>query len=141
MVRIELRTYFLFKTEHCKESYLDYVDIVQHRISLAKFRTSSHKLNIEIGRYKGLAVKERICNLCNQNLVEDECHMFSKCSAFSDLRLNIFQKLSSICQNFISLNDEDKFVWAMSNPEPDICKLVAKFIHECFLRRESLILV
>ena len=52
----KLRTYALFKSEHCKEVYLDAVQHVSHRISLAKFRTNYHKLNIEIGRYRGFLI-------------------------------------------------------------------------------------
>ena len=61
----KLRTYFLFKTEHCKEKYLNAINNVQHRSALAKYRCSAHELStcIEIGRYKGVPVDERVCTL------------------------------------------------------------------------------
>ncbi len=137
----KLRTYVLFKTEHCNEAYLNAVTNVQHRISLAKFRCSSHKLNIEIGRYKGLPVDQRLCTLCNNNKVEDECHFFSECSAYSQFRTPLFDTLSTSCKQFSSLSNQNKFIWAMSNPDTKICQLIAKFIHECFNYRENVLQV
>ncbi len=133
----KLRTYALFKPEHCKETYLDVVKNVQYRTSLTKFRTSSHKLNIEIGRYQGLPIDQRICKLCNNNKVEDELHLFSECPAYLCFRTPVFNALSSSCRQFSNLSCKDKFIWAMTNPEPKICLLIAKFVHDCFTYRDS----
>jgi hypothetical protein len=36
----------------------------EQRVLYAKFRISAHKLEIEKGRYIGLKVEDRICQLC-----------------------------------------------------------------------------
>jgi hypothetical protein len=63
-------TYCLFKHECKLESYLDFLDF---RISLTKFRTSS----IECGRYINIPRTERICLNCNSNMIENEYHFFT----------------------------------------------------------------
>jgi len=47
----KLRTHTHFKNDFKFEPYLCNIKIQQHRYDLTKFRTSSHKLNIETGRY------------------------------------------------------------------------------------------
>ena len=136
----KLRTYYLFKTEHYKEPYLDFVKKkCQHRTALARFRTSSHKLEIEIGRYHNIDKDKRICKLCNSRELEEEIHMFSVCSAFDNSRSKLFNYLSTSCIQFPLLNNREKFIWAMSNPSPEICITIAKYIYECFESRESLL--
>ena len=106
-------------------------------MALAKFRMSSHQLHIETGRYKGLNIENRTCKLCNTNTVENECHMFSVCPFYEDARNTLFVELTKNCKNFPQLSDINKMIWALSNPEPEICKLIAKYIHDCFKIRES----
>ena len=71
----KLRTYALFKTHFQKEKYLSVIDNIDIRKCFMSFRISSHKLEIERGRYKKLAVKDRLCKLCNTGAVEDEKHL------------------------------------------------------------------
>ena len=48
----KMRTYKLFKDIFCFEKYLYILnDNVKDRVSLTRFRTSTHKLQIEVGRY------------------------------------------------------------------------------------------
>ena len=61
--------------------------------SFARFRCSSHKLNIEVGRHRGIDREFRTCTFCLTNLnitcVEDEYHVFFKCQKFEDARQNL----------------------------------------------------
>jgi hypothetical protein len=48
------------------------------RVDLARFQTTSHKLEIEIGRLNNVAPEDRLCKLCaRENIlaVEDEFHV------------------------------------------------------------------
>ena len=60
--------------------------------SFCKLRVSAHQLIIEKGRYviPRLPPKNRICQICNLNAVEDEFH-FMKCSAYSDIRFTLLK--------------------------------------------------
>ena len=72
----KLRTYCTFKTVFTWEHYLSAVTNRSHLIALARFRTSCHGLQIEVGRYHKLPIPPelRYCTVCKSGEVEDECH-------------------------------------------------------------------
>ena len=45
------------------------------RSYLAQFRSGILPLEIEIGRWQNKNVEDRICKLCDDYEVEDECHL------------------------------------------------------------------
>ena len=47
---------------------------------LVKLRLCNHKLRIETGRYEKIAREERFCDMCNQNVIGDEFHLFYECN-------------------------------------------------------------
>ena len=51
---------------------------------IAKLRTSSHNLLVEMGRRTGTARERRIC-ICGNN-VEDEKHFIVDCNIYDDIR-------------------------------------------------------
>ena len=53
-----------------QSSNLTSMENTKYRNSLAKFRLSSHKLNIEVGRHNNIPRNERKCTLCNLNDIE-----------------------------------------------------------------------
>ena len=53
---------------------------------ICKIRICAHKLNIESGRYRNIERSERICTLCNANVIEDEYHFIIECPQYKDLR-------------------------------------------------------
>ena len=53
---------------------------------LSKFRTSSHELLIEKGRYSNTERSHRKCEKCDTNDIEDEFHFVLSCPLYSDLR-------------------------------------------------------
>jgi hypothetical protein len=61
---------------------------------ITKFQTSSHSLNIERGRRQNILRSNRICNLCDQNEIEDEFHVtcILKCSFYEDLRIKYVKR-------------------------------------------------
>ena len=42
-------------------------------------RTSSHPLPIEYFRRKGLSKEQRLCNLCDTNVIGSEMHLLATC--------------------------------------------------------------
>ena len=63
----------IFKENIEFESYLKLIP-KQLYIPLIKFRSSSHKLPVEVGRWKNTIYAERKCSLCNKNDIGDEFH-------------------------------------------------------------------
>ena len=92
----KMRTYITFKKQFRFEPYLLEVKDYKLRKAIAKFRLSSHKLEIERGRYHKppIPADRRLCKLCNSGDVEDEFHVLMKCPIFNDLRSVLFSKLS-----------------------------------------------
>ena len=52
---------------------------------LLKFRTKNHRLHIERGRWTNTELRDRICDLCLEN-IGDEYHYLFECKTFSEER-------------------------------------------------------
>ena len=97
-------TYCTFKSLLNIEKYLS-IDIhFYFRKSFARFRCSSHKLNIELWRRNGLERKDRICSFCflngNQLITEDEYQAFF------------------ICPKYVNIRERYLYNWYFSRTEP-----------------------
>ena len=46
---------------------------------IIKYRLSNHKLPVEKGRYTDLERSERICDICDMNVLGDEYHYVMEC--------------------------------------------------------------
>ena len=76
-----LRTYRTFKTVFAWEHYLSAVTNRSHLIALARFQTSCHGLQIEVGRYHKPPIPPELhyCTVCKSGEVENECHFIHDC--------------------------------------------------------------
>ena len=86
------------KTTFSMENYVTMLPL-SHRRDFAKLRTSSHSLEIEIGRYRPPETRQprhlRFCKLCNTQTVEDEKHFLLDCSFSNGFRSEIFSDYSN----------------------------------------------
>lgn len=130
----KLRTYRKFKTSFHRENYLNLLQDKKIRSSLCQFRISAHQLNIETGRYKKIPLHQRTCKSCPLK-IEDEIHFLTECSLFTDARTLFFNKISKINKHFNTHSNENKFIWLMSNEDPEVLKLLADFVYESFNKR------
>ena len=83
----KLRTYNKFKSNMKQEKYLN-IKNFKLRSSMAQFRLSAHKLEIEKGRFISntyIPPKERLCKECNMNECEDEKHFLLHCPLYTNL--------------------------------------------------------
>ena len=98
------------------EEYLILVDNVYDRIAFSKFRLSNHSLMIEKGRHQNMALNDRSCPFC-PNDIEDEIHLLVKCPTYRHLREGLFTEISNITIGFYYPNDENFLFWfLMKNP-------------------------
>ena len=74
-------TYQCFKFSLSMEKYLIQLP-VDLRIPLTKYRLSSHRLPIEVGRHHGIVRSNRLCNLCTKREIGDEYHYLVSCNYF-----------------------------------------------------------
>ena len=69
------------------QPYLEYINICKFSQSFSKLRMSSHRLQIEAGRWarpNSIPLNERKCSFCQ--VIEDEFHFVLVCQLYSDLR-------------------------------------------------------
>ena len=122
----EYKYYF----EH--EIYLQCLNFRKFRHALAKFRTCSHNLEIEVGRHSGIARMERTCKLCSLG-VEDEAHFMLYCPVLDWLRQKYIQSKFYVSPNI------NKFYVLMSTKNETIIDGVAKYLYHAFEFRKELI--
>ena len=63
----------------------------KNRNAIRDLRISTHKLNIETGRYKGINRDERLCEQCELNTAETEEHFLTECPNYINERSSFLQ--------------------------------------------------
>ena len=54
---------------------------------ITRFRISAHNLGIEKGRHRNLERRNRLCNICDKGVIEDEFHFILTCPLYNNLRI------------------------------------------------------
>ncbi len=79
----KLTFYKSIKSSFSWEPYLDHSRTFNERRSTARIRCSSHRLNIEVGRFSNTPRDKRTCDFCNSVsnpiAIEDENHLLRSC--------------------------------------------------------------
>ena len=86
---LKLRLYCKYKEDKQEELYLSLPIPMRLRRDLARFRTTSHNLEVEMGRHNNVSFEDRLCQLCGRSnifAVEDEFHVVFHCEAYNDIR-------------------------------------------------------
>ena len=81
-----LITYSRFKHTFNLEQYLDSIHDKKLKIAMSRFRLSSHRLEIERGRYRNIQRSDRKCKFCTQDAIENEYHFLLACPQYLDIR-------------------------------------------------------
>jgi hypothetical protein len=110
LAKPKLRTYTNFKSEYTTEPYLEMNINRAHRSYLAQFRCGILPIRIEVGRFKGEDVSERICEFCDLGKIEDEYHFLIECCKYNDARDALFGFISEREFSFTSKLSSEKFV-------------------------------
>ena len=126
-----LRSYCLFKHTFETENYLDFISHNDYKIALSRFRTSSHCLRIESGRYDGTKREERICKSCQMRRIEDEYHFLLVCPTYRELRMKYLKPYYCHWPNI------HKFESLMSSSSKKLTLNLAKFIYFATKKRVS----
>ena len=87
-----LQLYSIYKHDFKPEKYLNIITETKYKVALSRFRTSSHELRIETGRYDNTPREQRLYNLCNMNNIKDEFHFLLVCPKYRDLRCKYFKR-------------------------------------------------
>ena len=103
----------------------------------ARFRLSSHSIQIELGTHNNTPINSRLCTRCDYNAVDDEEHFLIHCSYFIGGRDVLFHEANNYIENFNSLSSNFKFVIFLNCQEQYIIKLLAKHVHLCLNKIEA----
>ena len=130
-----LRTYNMLKWEYKPEPYMYLVKSQKYRNALTKIRASSHILEIERGRYTRpkTPISERLCPQCQ--VVDDEHHFLTSCKSIADERSVLYTKISACHNGFMSMDEQEKFIFLLSNNDAQILTWTGKFIYNGFQKR------
>ena len=116
---------------------LETAEYVKHlprnlRSVMARARTGTLPLNIELGRYRGLARNDRICQHCIETrCVEDEPHFLVTCPKYEDERKRLYD---SIAYNPFDVSPVFTFTYIVNMNNFFI---VARHINKCLQIRNS----
>ncbi len=83
-------------------------------------------LRIETGRWKNENIEDRVCLVCEENIVEDEYHFLCVCKRYDDVRQVLYNKISSKYQDFRSLPKINKFIYLMKFENIEVAKYLVK---------------
>ena len=108
-----LRTYTHLKAEFCIKPHLSLVTNYEYRDAVTKLRTSSHTLEVEMGRYTNpkTSLGDRLCSVCG--IIEDELHFLVRCRSYAKERQELFEKISNLFPQFQHMDNTDEFVFML----------------------------
>ena len=133
-----LRCFRTFKKEFELEKYLKCVRDPKLRKCISKLRLSSHKLSIETGRYTKPKTPEeqRICQYCNLNTIENECHFVLQCPYYTEERVKLLTAvLLREPDTIVSDDCNQTLINILSTDNESIVFSLGKFLDKCFSKR------
>ena len=110
----------------------------KHRVLISKLRISDHKLEIEQGRRTTPTTprENRLCKFCDTT-IENEQHFITECKLYS--RTPFFNDITNLYPEFTRLNNNQKFIYLMSQENPEITTNLAKKLQEWFSLRDFIL--
>ena len=108
--------------------------------SIARFRTSSHCLFIELGRHfrPPIPTSLRTCRFCKDCKVDDELHMLLNCDFHSKERIVLMNEINKICDlpTSAKLNSTDElFVFILQQCYSSTISHLGAFLYNGFKNR------
>ena len=131
----KLRTSALFKINLKTEFYVSLLIPKCKRSIFCQFRSGILPLAIETGRYRNVPADERLCEICNLNLVEDEIHFLCFCPRYQELRTEVYKNVLSLDCLFPQYTDAEKLRILMDDR---FVKLTINFIYGAWQIRQNI---
>ena len=110
--------------------YLDSVNVEKFRIGISRLRTSSHRLEIEAGRWtkpRKTPIEQRLCYSCH--VLEDEYHFILECPVYHHLRCMYISKY------YWSRPNMYKFLGLITSENVEIMRKLGNYIFKAFRLR------
>ena len=133
----KLRTYKLFKENYNVENYVE-INLPRNlRSGLARLRSGTLPIRVKTGRFEQLPINERLCKICNQNMVEDEYHFVFECVAYDVLRIMFLNHVTKLYPDFMHLNKESK--WRTILTDKRLIPQMSHFIINALEKRSNML--
>ena len=129
LTKDKLRTYRSFKTEMSTASHLNCNLPKCQRSLISQLRLGILPIRIETGRFTGLNEADRICQLCNQNQIENEAHFMFHCDLYAPYRSELE---TGIGADFSHMSTVDKFNVVFKHPYK-----LGRYIENSFRKRRE----
>lgn len=116
------------------QPYLNNVNVYKYICALSKLRMSSHRLEVEAGRWvrpNKIPLDERKCYFCQ--VLEDEYHFVLECSVYLDLRKKY------ISRYFWKRPNMYKFVELINSPNTSCLRKLCIYVSRAFKLRTELL--
>ena len=133
LTKPKLRNYIQIKDEFITENYVTSNLKRRQRSLCAQLRSGTLPLAVEVGRFRGTPVEERLCLLCDLGIVEDELHFVFHCPLYGELRNILFEKIQQRNPDLFWLSEFDMLRWFFSEE----IFVFAKFIERAWLLRQK----
>ena len=128
--------YGKLKDRYNKENYLN-IKNVEYRKLLSNIRMSSHKLQIEIGRYKNIERENRLCEQCNMKKIETEEYFLLECTAYNHPREIVSTELYSKLGVDLTKQGVEAVKIIFLQDNISIINTFAKFVKQCWHIRDT----
>lgn len=116
------------------QCYLDFITVKQFRVALTRLRVSSHRLEVEAGRWHkpvSTPFDNRKCQFCN--VLEDEFHFLFICPVYNDLRVNY------VCRYYRTRPSMLKLISLFHSDRKTYIRNLGIFIFKAFEERKDII--
>ncbi len=107
------------------------------RSVMVKLKCGVLPLALEIGRFSNTDVEDRVCRVCNGNVVEDEVHMTSVCTALKSER----DMFKSEVKEIVNLDNFQGMAYLHRILQPDLLKMTAKHMVNMMEKRRDILYV
>ena len=129
----KLRMYKQFKQDIRVADYVKYGKNRAQRSLIARFRSGTLQLNIELGRFRNIALENRLCEECDTNSIEDEVHFLCICNRYELMRQNMYSKIILKIPDFSNMTVNEKFCYIIQNHVYNILRYVPQLYNgQCY---------
>ena len=129
MTKDKLRTYRTFKTDMSTAPHLNCNLPKFQRSLISQLRLGILPINIETGRYTGIAEQDRLCQMCNQGRVENEAHFVFECDFYTPFRRELEVSIGVGLDNMIN---RDRFCKIFKHPYA-----LGRYIEKAYQKRRE----
>jgi hypothetical protein len=87
---------------------------------------------IEIGRYRNIEKKNRLCDICNSKCIGDEYHLLFSCNnnSIATFREPFLKQIFIECKQLETLSNYEKFLYLMSASDVSLINTLCHYVNK-----------